>query len=55
MTKQQLKDILDRVLAWSLEDQERLVRFVRQVEARRPTISPTKNGNSSKSESRAAT
>jgi hypothetical protein len=32
MTKQQLKDILDRVLAWSPEDQERLVRFVREVE-----------------------
>jgi hypothetical protein len=32
MTKQQLKDILDRVLAWSPEDQERVVRFVRQVE-----------------------
>ena len=32
MTKQQLKDILDRVLAWSPEDQERIVRFVRQDE-----------------------
>ena len=32
MTKPQLKDILDRVLAWSPEDQERLVRFVREVE-----------------------
>jgi hypothetical protein len=32
MTKQQLKDILDCVLAWSPEDQERVVRLVRQVE-----------------------
>lgn len=32
MTKQQLKDILNRVLAWSPEDQERVVRFVQQVE-----------------------
>jgi hypothetical protein len=32
MTKQQVKDILDRVLAWSPEDQERVARFVRQVE-----------------------
>ena len=32
MTKQQVKDILDRVLAWSPEDQEGVVHFVRQVE-----------------------
>ena len=32
MTKQQVKDILDRVLTWPLEDQDRVARFVRQLE-----------------------
>ena len=32
MTKQQVKELLERVLTWSPEDQERVVRFVRQVE-----------------------
>ena len=32
MTKQQVKDILDRVLTWSPEDQERVARFVQQLE-----------------------
>jgi hypothetical protein len=32
MTKQQVKDLLERVLTWSPEDQERVVRFVQQVE-----------------------
>jgi hypothetical protein len=32
MTKQEIKDVLDRVLNWSSEDQERVVRFVRQIE-----------------------
>ena len=32
MTKQQVKELLERVLTWSPEDQERVVRVVRQVE-----------------------
>ncbi|MBV8410797.1 MAG: hypothetical protein JOY64_24435 [Alphaproteobacteria bacterium] len=32
MTKQQIKDILDRVLSWPQEEQERVVRFVQQIE-----------------------
>jgi hypothetical protein len=32
MTKEQVKDILDRVLALPQEDQERVARFVRQLE-----------------------
>lgn len=32
MTKQQVKKLLERVLTWSPEDQERVVRFVQQVE-----------------------
>jgi hypothetical protein len=32
MTKEQVKDILDRVLSWPEEDQERVVRFAQEVE-----------------------
>ena len=32
MTKDQVKEILDRVLSWPQEDQEKVARFVRQVE-----------------------
>lgn len=32
MTKEQVKDILDRVMTWPAEDQERVVRFVQQLE-----------------------
>ena len=34
MTKDQVKEILDRVLNWPLEDQEKVARFARQVEQR---------------------
>jgi hypothetical protein len=32
MTKDQVKEILDRVLTWPEDDQERLAQFVREVE-----------------------
>jgi DNA-binding NtrC family response regulator len=35
MTRDQVKEILDRVLTWPLDDQEKLARFVREVEQRR--------------------
>jgi hypothetical protein len=34
MTKDQVKELFDRVLNWPADDQERLVRFVREVERR---------------------
>ena len=35
MTKDQVKELLDRVLAWPADDQEKVARFVREVEQRR--------------------
>jgi hypothetical protein len=35
MTKDQVKEILDRVLTWPQEDQERVARFARQLEQTR--------------------
>lgn len=32
MTREQVKDILDRVMSWPREDQEKVARFARQVE-----------------------
>jgi len=32
MTKEQVKEILDRVLTWPQADQEKVARFIRQVE-----------------------
>ena len=34
MTKEQVKEILDRVLTWPQADQEKVARFARQVEQR---------------------
>jgi hypothetical protein len=34
MTKDEVKEILDRVLSWPPADQERVARFVRDVEER---------------------
>jgi hypothetical protein len=35
MTKDQVQEILDRVLTWPQKDQEKIARFVNQVEQRR--------------------
>ena len=35
MTKDQVKEILERVLTWPQADQEKVARFARQVEQRR--------------------
>jgi hypothetical protein len=35
MTKDQVKAILDRVLTWPEDEQERVARFVREIERRR--------------------
>jgi hypothetical protein len=35
MTRDQVKEILDRVLTWPADDQEQLARFAREVEQRR--------------------
>jgi hypothetical protein len=35
MTRDQIKDILERVLTWAPDDQERVAQFAREVERRR--------------------
>jgi hypothetical protein len=35
MTRDQVKEILDRILTWPPEDQERIARFAYEVEQRR--------------------
>ena len=35
MTRDQVKEILDRVLSWPPDDQERVAQFAREVEQRR--------------------
>jgi hypothetical protein len=35
MTRNQVKEILDRELSWPADDQEKVARFVREVEQRR--------------------
>ena len=35
MTRDQVKEILDRVLSWPADDQEKVARFVREMEQRR--------------------
>jgi hypothetical protein len=35
MTKDQVRELLDRVLSWPPDDQERVAQFVREVERRR--------------------
>jgi hypothetical protein len=35
MTRNQVKEILDRVLSWPLDDQEKIARFVREMEQSR--------------------
>jgi len=35
MTRDQVKEILDRVLSWSPAEQEKVARFIREVEQRR--------------------
>ena len=38
MTRDQVKEILDRVLTWPADDREKVARFVREVEERRDDI-----------------
>ena len=43
MTKEQVKEILDRVLTWPEADQEKVARFAREVEQRRDDDGLTEN------------
>jgi hypothetical protein len=36
MTREQIRSILERVMTWPLEDQERVARFVQQLEGNFP-------------------